>query len=37
VLFRIVGLIMLAAPIGAFGAMAYTVGSNGPHALLSEF
>jgi aerobic C4-dicarboxylate transport protein len=35
VLFRIVGLIMLAAPIGAFGAMAYTVGSNGPHALLS--
>jgi aerobic C4-dicarboxylate transport protein len=35
VLFRIVGLIMLVAPIGAFGAMAYTVGSNGPHALLS--
>ena len=34
VLFRIVGLIMLAAPVGAFGAMAYTVGSNGPHALL---
>ena len=35
VLFRIVGLIMRAAPIGAFGAMAYTVGSNGPRALLS--
>ena len=35
VLFRIVGLIMLAAPIGAFGAMAFTVGSNGPKALLS--
>jgi aerobic C4-dicarboxylate transport protein len=35
VLFRIVGLIMLAAPVGAFGAMAYTVGSNGPRALLS--
>jgi aerobic C4-dicarboxylate transport protein len=35
VLFRIVGLIMLFAPIGAFGAMAYTVGSNGAAALLS--
>jgi len=35
VLFRIVGLIMLFAPIGAFGAMAYTVGSNGVAALLS--
>jgi aerobic C4-dicarboxylate transport protein len=35
VLFRIVGMIMLFAPIGAFGAMAYTVGSNGAGALLS--
>jgi aerobic C4-dicarboxylate transport protein len=35
VFFRIVGLIMVVAPIGAFGAMAYTVGSNGPRALLS--
>jgi aerobic C4-dicarboxylate transport protein len=35
VLFRIVGVIMVVAPIGAFGAMAYTVGANGPHALIS--
>lgn len=35
VLFEIVGLIMRFAPIGAFGAMAFTVGSNGPLALLS--
>lgn len=35
VLFEIVGLIMRFAPIGAFGAMAFTVGSNGPQALLS--
>lgn len=35
VLFEIVGLIMRFAPIGAFGAMAFTVGSNGPRALLS--
>jgi aerobic C4-dicarboxylate transport protein len=35
VLFEIVGLIMRLAPIGAFGAMAFTVGSNGPEALLS--
>ena len=35
ILFQIVGLIMRAAPAGAFGAMAFTVGSNGPAALLS--
>jgi aerobic C4-dicarboxylate transport protein len=35
VVFKIVGLIMLVAPIGAFGAMAYTVGQNGVGALLS--
>ncbi|HNY40305.1 MAG TPA: dicarboxylate/amino acid:cation symporter [Bryobacteraceae bacterium] len=35
VLFEIVGLIMRLAPIGAFGAMAFTVGSNGAQALLS--
>jgi aerobic C4-dicarboxylate transport protein len=29
VLFRIVGMIMYAAPIGAFGAMAFTIGSYG--------
>ncbi len=35
VLFQIVGLIMRTAPIGAFGAMAFTVASNGAGALLS--
>lgn len=35
VLFQIVGLIMRAAPAGAFGAMAFTVGSNGTGSLLS--
>src|SRR5579871_5688328 len=35
VLFQIVKLIMLVAPIGAFGAMAFTVGSYGIHSLLS--
>ena len=35
VLFQIVGFIMRLAPVGAFGAMAYTVGSNGPRSLLS--
>ena len=33
VIFRIVGLIMRAAPIGAFGAMAYTVGKFGVTSL----
>jgi len=35
VFFRIVGFIMWAAPIGAFGAMAFTVGRFGADALLS--
>ena len=35
VLFAIVKLIMYAAPIGAFGAMAFTVGAYGLHSLLS--
>jgi len=35
VIFGIVGLIMHLAPIGAFGAMAYTVGAHGVHALVS--
>jgi aerobic C4-dicarboxylate transport protein len=35
VLFKIVGLVMRVAPIGAFGAMAFTVGKYGPEALLS--
>jgi aerobic C4-dicarboxylate transport protein len=34
VLFRIVNIVMLVAPIGAFGAMAYTVGAFGLAALL---
>jgi aerobic C4-dicarboxylate transport protein len=34
VLFGIVGIVMRAAPIGAFGAMAFTVGSYGLSALL---
>jgi aerobic C4-dicarboxylate transport protein len=33
VFFKIVKLIMYAAPVGAFGAMAYTVGEYGPEAL----
>jgi aerobic C4-dicarboxylate transport protein len=33
VLFRIVGLVMRLAPIGAFGAMAYTIGNHGIEAL----
>jgi aerobic C4-dicarboxylate transport protein len=37
VLFRIVGMIMRAAPIGAFGAMAFTIGSYGIQSLLSLF
>jgi aerobic C4-dicarboxylate transport protein len=35
VVFKIVGIIMLLAPIGAFGAMAYTVGQHGLGALVS--
>ncbi|MGN6482390.1 dicarboxylate/amino acid:cation symporter [Luteibacter sp.] len=34
VIFRIVGLVMRVAPIGAFGAMAYTVGAFGVRSLL---
>jgi aerobic C4-dicarboxylate transport protein len=34
VFFRIVHIIMIVAPIGAFGAMAYTIGNFGLHALL---
>jgi aerobic C4-dicarboxylate transport protein len=33
VIFKIVGIIMYAAPVGAFGAMAYTVGAHGLAAL----
>ena len=35
VLFRIVGIIMRAAPIGAFGAMAYTIGTYGLGTLVA--
>ena len=35
VIFKIVGIIMWLAPVGAFGAMAYTVGAHGLHTLLS--
>jgi aerobic C4-dicarboxylate transport protein len=35
VLFRIVGIIMKAAPLGAFGAMAFTIGNYGLGSLLS--
>ncbi len=35
VMFRIVGIIMKAAPLGAFGAMAFTVGKYGVGTLLS--
>jgi len=35
VLFKIVGLIMKVAPLGAFGAMAFTIGSYGMQSLLS--
>lgn len=37
VFFRIVGIIMRAAPVGAFGAMAFTIGSYGLQSLLSLF
>jgi aerobic C4-dicarboxylate transport protein len=35
VFFRIVGLVMVLAPIGAFGAMAYTIGNFGVASLLT--
>jgi aerobic C4-dicarboxylate transport protein len=35
IFFRIVGMVMRLAPIGAFGAMAFTVGMYGIHTLLS--
>jgi aerobic C4-dicarboxylate transport protein len=35
VVFKIVGIIMYAAPLGAFGAMAFTVGTQGIEALTS--
>jgi aerobic C4-dicarboxylate transport protein len=35
VVFRLVGLVMKAAPIGAFGAMAFTIGKYGIGALLA--
>jgi aerobic C4-dicarboxylate transport protein len=34
VFFKIVGIVMLTAPVGAFGAMAYTIGAFGLSALL---
>jgi len=36
-MFGVIGIVMKAAPIGAFGAMAYTVGKFGPQALGSLF
>jgi aerobic C4-dicarboxylate transport protein len=35
VFFRIVGIVMVVAPIGAFGAMAYTIGNFGVQSLLT--
>jgi len=35
VLFRIIGFIMMAAPVGAFGAMAFTIGKYGLGSLVS--
>jgi len=35
VLFGVIGILMRAAPIGAFGAMAFTIGAYGMHSLLS--
>jgi aerobic C4-dicarboxylate transport protein len=35
ILFSIINFIMKAAPIGAFGAMAYTIGSHGIHTLVT--
>lgn len=34
-MFGVIGIVMKAAPVGAFGAMAYTVGKHGSAALLS--
>ena len=36
-MFAVIGIIMKAAPIGAFGAMAFTIGKYGPSALGSLF
>ena len=36
-MFGVIGIIMKAAPIGAFGAMAYTIGKYGPSALGNLF
>ncbi len=35
IIFKIIGFIMKLAPMGAFGAMSYTVAKFGPHSLLS--
>ncbi len=35
VLFKMIGFVMWVAPIGAFGAIAFTVGKFGPSSLLS--
>jgi aerobic C4-dicarboxylate transport protein len=35
VFFRVVGIVMIVAPIGAFGAMAYTIGNFGVQSLLT--
>jgi aerobic C4-dicarboxylate transport protein len=35
--FAVVRIVIRAAPIGAFGAMAFTIGTYGPHALLQLF
>jgi aerobic C4-dicarboxylate transport protein len=35
VFFRVVGIVMVVAPIGAFGAMAYTIGNFGVQSLLT--
>jgi aerobic C4-dicarboxylate transport protein len=35
VVFRLVGIVMRAAPIGAFGAIAFTVGKYGPESLVN--
>ena len=35
ILFKMIGFVMVAAPIGAFGAIAFTVGKYGPSSLIS--
>ena len=37
VMFRIIGMIVRLAPIGAFGAMAFTIGAYGIHSLVNLF